>query len=37
MSNSQHREHWLERNWSWFVILFGLILVASIDLFAPTL
>jgi hypothetical protein len=37
MSSSHQREHWLERNWSWLVILFGLILVISIDLFFPTI
>jgi hypothetical protein len=37
MSSSHPREHWLERNWSWLVILFGLILVISIDLFFPTI
>jgi hypothetical protein len=31
------REPWLERNWSWVVILFGVIFVALIDTFAPTL
>jgi hypothetical protein len=35
MSSTHHREHWLERNWSWLVILFGLIFIACIDLFFP--
>jgi hypothetical protein len=34
---SEHkREPWVERNWYWLVILFGVIFVALIDTFAPT-
>ena len=36
MSASESSESFLERNWSWLVIAFGLILVVSIDIFAPT-
>jgi hypothetical protein len=28
-------EHWLERHWSWLVILFGIIFVLCIDNFNP--
>lgn len=37
MSTPHEREHWLERNWYFLVILFGLLLVLSIDLFFPTI
>jgi len=30
-----HKEHWLERNWSWLVIAFGALFVAIIDNFHP--
>lgn len=31
------KESWVERHWSWLVILFGVIFVTCIDMFAPTL
>jgi len=37
MSASGHSQSFLERNWSWFVIAFGFIFVACIDIFAPIL
>jgi len=37
MSESTHKVSWVERNWSWLVIAFGLILVVCIDVCAPTL
>ena len=37
MSASGHSESCIERNWSWFVIALGVIFVACIDIFAPTL
>ena len=37
MSASGHSESFIERNWSWFVIALGVIFVACIDIFAPTL
>jgi hypothetical protein len=37
MSASNHTESWLERNWSWLVILFGVIFVLCIDFYAPTI
>jgi len=37
MSAGHATEHWVERKWSWLVIAFGIIFVACIDFFAPTL
>jgi len=37
VSSLHTTEHWIERNWYWFVITFGVIFVACIDIFAPTL
>ena len=37
MSASGHSESFIERNWYWFVIAFGVAFVACIDIFAPTL
>ena len=31
-----NREYWVERNWSWLVIGFGLAFIAWIDVWAPT-
>jgi hypothetical protein len=35
--SAPNKEHFIERNWSWFVIAFGLICVYFLDTFAPTL
>jgi hypothetical protein len=35
--SAPHKDHWLEYNWSWLVIAFGLLFVACLDFFAPTL
>jgi hypothetical protein len=35
--SAPHGDNWLERNWSWLVIAFGVIFVACIDLLHPTL
>ncbi len=35
--SSEHKEFWLERNWYWLVIAFGVSFVMCIDFFAPTL
>ena len=32
-----HTEPWVERNWSWLVIAFGIAFVLCIDNFMPTL
>ena len=37
MSASGHSASFVERNWYWFVIAFGVIFVACIDTFAPIL
>ena len=37
MAHTVNKEHWIERNWSWLVIAFGVIFVMCIDNFAPTL
>ncbi len=31
-----HSEPWVERNWSWLVIAFGVAFVVWIDTFMPT-
>jgi hypothetical protein len=36
MSASESSESFLDRHWYWFVITFGVIFVACIDIFAPT-
>ena len=36
MSASGHSETFIERNWYWFVIAFGVAFIACIDIFAPT-
>ena len=33
--SSPHKDHWLERNWYWLVVLFGLICVYFLDNFRP--
>ena len=35
MSAPAHKQPWLERNWSWLVIAYGVLFVACIDLFMP--
>jgi hypothetical protein len=35
MSEHKNSESFLERNWSWLLIAFGLILVISINSFHP--
>ncbi|GEM_PF-1258340 len=37
MSVKGESEFWLERNWSWVVIAFGVIFVLCIDNFSPAL
>ena len=36
MTSGEPTSSWIERHWYWLTIAFGLILVISIDLFAPT-
>ena len=35
--SAANKEPWVERHWSWLVILFGVIFVVCLDTFAPTL
>ena len=35
MSDNNNRESWVERHWSWLVILFGILFVLCIDNFNP--
>ena len=35
MSELGRREPWVERHWSWLVILFGVLFVTLLDSFAP--
>jgi hypothetical protein len=37
MSNAVHSKSWVERNWYWLVISFGVLFVILLDSFAPTL
>jgi hypothetical protein len=37
MSAKEHKVSFIERNWSWLVIIFGVIFVLCIDNFAPKL
>lgn len=36
MSSSHKTEHWLDRNWPWVVILYGIIFVTILVSFKPT-
>ena len=35
MESSEARASWVERNWSWLVILFGVLFVTLLDSFHP--
>jgi hypothetical protein len=35
MTSGEPTSSWVERHWYWLTIVFGLLLVISIDLFAP--
>ena len=34
--SAEHKPGFLERNWAWFVIGYGVLFVACIDIFMPT-
>lgn len=36
MSASSETSHWLERNWPWLVILYGVLFLTLITSFAPS-
>ena len=35
MSELGRKEPWVERHWSWLVILFGVLFVTLLDTFSP--
>ena len=35
MEHSEAKQSWVERHWSWLVILFGALFITLLDTFAP--